>query len=233
MLKVAFPVNVRAKSATYEIPYGSIMRPTGFETPFEKARYEVPAQRWADISDGNLGVSLINDSKHGYDIKDNVIRLTLLRAPTDPDPLADRGYHNFKYALYPHDGDFSKGQVVHRGYEFNEPLKVYRTKSHPGSLPVSFSFIRVEPKSVMLTVLKKSEDGNDWVVRVYDTAGIATTVTVKTAPEIQDVREVNLIEDVIGEIESDESGFSFRIQPNEIRSFRVNLPLRKGGLRGL
>jgi alpha-mannosidase len=223
VLKVAFPININANTANYEIPYGSIKRPTGFETPFEKARYEVPAQRWADLSGGSVGVSLINDCKHGYDIKGNIMRLTLLRAPTDPDPLADRGYHTFKYALYPHEGDFSYGQVVQRGYEFNEPIKVFRTESHLGSLPVSFSFIQVEPKSVVLNVFKKSEEGHEGLLRVYETAGEAATVTIRTVPDIHEVREVNLIEDIIRKIESDESGFSFQILPNEIRSFRVKL----------
>jgi len=223
VLKVAFPVNVQSPTARYEIPYGSIGRPTGFETPFEKARFEVPAQRWADLSDSIYGVSLINDCKHGYDIKGNIMRLSLLRAPTSPDPMADKGYHDFKYALYPHRGDFYHGQVVHRALEFNEPLRVIRTSPHRGQLPHVQSFLRVEPENVVLNVLKKSEDDSDWIVRIYETAGQSSNVTVHFDREISKVEEVNLIEDRIGKVRNEENGFSFHIKANEIRSFKVGL----------
>jgi len=223
VLKVGFPVNVFSKIARYEIPYCSIERPTGFETPFEKARYEVSAQRWADLSDGNYGVALINDCKHGYDIKGNVMRLTLLRGPTSPDPLADKGYHDFKYALYPHTGNFAKGQVVRRGLEFNEPLKVIRTGSHKGQLPKTYSFIQITPENVFLNALKKSEDDGDWILRIVETAGETAKVRVIFAGKISSMCEVNLIEDKINFIKSSSDQFSFRIKPFEIRSFKVHL----------
>lgn len=223
VLKVAFPVNVHSKMARYEIPYGSIERPTGFETPFEKARYEVPAQRWADLSDGDYGVSLINDCKHGYDIKGNVMRLTLLRSSTFPDPLADRGYHDFRYAIYPHQGNFYQGQVVRKGFEFNEPLQVVRTDSHKGRLPQSHSFIRIEPDNVVLNALKKSEDRDAWIVRIYETAGKPASVHVKFDRKIESVLEVNLIEDELESIDCQREDFAFRIKPHEIRSFMVKL----------
>jgi alpha-mannosidase len=223
VLKVGFPVDVYSKVARYEIPYSSIERPTGFETPFEKARYEVPAQRWADLSDGNYGVTLINDCKHGYDIKGNNMRLTLLRAPTDPDPMADKGYHSFKYALYPHKGDFVEGQVVRRGLEFNEPLMIIKANSHKGILPTSHSFIKVTPETVVLNALKIAEDDNDWIVRIYESSGKQETVTVSFDRQIVSVTEVNLIEDIINKIKPSGRQFSFIIKPNEIRSFKVGL----------
>jgi len=223
VLKVAFPVNVFSKTARYEIPYASIERPTGFETPFEKARYEVPAQRWADLSDGKYGVALINDCRHGYDTKGNVMRLTLLRAPSFPDPLADRGYHKFKYAVYPHTGDFTKGKVVRQGLEFNEPLTVIREEPHKGSLPKTHSFIQISPENVVLNALKKSEDDGDWILRIFETAGEAKNVEVSFDRKISSVCEVNLIEDKICSIIPTTTKFSFEIKPFEIRSFKVCL----------
>src|SRR5699024_2578924 len=102
LLKVAFPVNIHASSATYEIPFGSITRPTHNNTSWEQAQFEVSGQRWADLSEGNYGVSLLNDSKYGYDIKGNIMRLSLLRSPKWPDEHADIAHHAFTYSLYPH-----------------------------------------------------------------------------------------------------------------------------------
>ena len=109
LLKAAFPLAATNKDATYEIPYGSIERPTTRDNSFEKARFEVPALRWGDEGDGQHGFSLINNSKYGYDAVGNVLRLTLLRSPTSPDPEADQGKQHFSYALYPHAGDWKAG----------------------------------------------------------------------------------------------------------------------------
>ena len=109
LLKVAFPVSARSDKATFEIPYGSVERPTTRNTPAEQAQFEVPALRWADISDATHGFSLLNDSKYGYDAKDNVLRLSLLRSPTWPDPETDQGHHEFTYSLYPHGGHMARG----------------------------------------------------------------------------------------------------------------------------
>lgn len=101
LLKAAFPLAATSPMATYEIPYGAIERPTTRNNSFEKARFEVPAMRWADLGDGAHGFSLLNNSKYGYDAVGNQLRLTLLRSPTWPDPDADREHHHFVYALYP------------------------------------------------------------------------------------------------------------------------------------
>ena len=221
VLKVAFPLNVFADSARYEIPYGSITRSTGFESAFDKARYEVPAQRWADLSDGQYGVALINESKHGYDIKGNQMRLTLLRAPDNPDPLADRGYHTFAYTLYPHQGDFTDGQVVQKGFEFNEPFLVFRSDTHAGELKKSHSFLQINPPSVIVNVLKKAEDDNDFVIRLYNTSAKSEKVTVQFDRSLSFVKEVNLIEDIIEDNFAEKDHFFFNIHAYEIRSFKI------------
>ena len=105
LLKAAFPVNVRSTRATYEIQFGSLERPTHWNTSWDWARFEVSGHRWADLSEGNYGVALMNDCKYGYDIKDQVMRLTLIKSAIRPDPLADKGYHQFTYSLLPHAGD--------------------------------------------------------------------------------------------------------------------------------
>ena len=116
--------------ATYEIPYGTIERPTTRNNSWEKAKFEVPALRWADLGDGQHGFSLINESKYGYDAEGNVLRLSLLRSPKWPDPNADRGHHHFSYALYPHAGDWKQALTVRHGYEFNYRLKAMQVEAH-------------------------------------------------------------------------------------------------------
>lgn len=173
LLKVAFPVDVQSENAVYEIPFASVQRPTSRNTPWEKARFEVPAIRWADLSDGNYGVSLINNCKYGYDIEKNIIRLTLLRSPRWPDPLADRGKHIFSYSLYPHRGDWKESEVVRRAYEFNSPLLAVflEEKDIKGELPPSASFFSVQPENIVLVSIKKAEDRESLILRLYESQG--------------------------------------------------------------
>ncbi|MFP4101964.1 alpha-mannosidase [Coleofasciculus sp.] len=126
LVKAAFPLNLEADYATYEIPCGAIQRPTKPQTPAEQAKWEVPALRWADLADETYGVSLLNDCKYGYDAQPSQLRLTLLKSPMWPHPDADRGIHHFTYALYPHSGTWQAGKTVQRGYELNFPLQVVR-----------------------------------------------------------------------------------------------------------
>jgi alpha-mannosidase len=176
MLKVAFPLAVHDSIATYEIPYGTIRRSTQERDSWEKARREVPALRWADVSTGGYGVSLLNEAKYGYDIKGNVVRLSLLRSPKWPDPTADRGKQIIAYALYPHAGDWREGRTVRRGYEYNTPLYAVVTDAHPGDLGIVQGMLGELPPNIILTTLKKAEDSDAWVVQWYEAEGRDTNV---------------------------------------------------------
>ncbi len=132
LLKVAFPVEVRSLRATYEIQYGHVERPTHANTSWDAARFEVCAHRWADLSEPGYGVALLNDCKYGYDISHGVIRLSLLRSSTWPDPVADRGHHHFTYRLLPHRGDLREAGVVDAGYDLNVPLRAVTTTPTAG-----------------------------------------------------------------------------------------------------
>jgi alpha-mannosidase len=171
MLKVAFPVTVSDTVATYEIPYGAITRSTQWRNSWDSAKVEVPAQRWADLTQGDYGISLLNKSKYGYDIKGNIMRLSLLRSPKWPDPTADRGKHSIEYALYPHTGTWQSANTVRRGYEYNNPLIATLSDVHTGTLPVSQSFVRLSPSNLILTTVKKDDDSNAWVIQWYDGTG--------------------------------------------------------------
>ena len=171
LLKAAFPLAAAGPAATYEIPYGTIERPTTRNNSVEAAKFEVPAIRWADLGDGSHGFSLINNSKYGYDSRGNVLRLTLLRSPTEPDPNADRGPQHFTYSLYPHAGTWRQALTMRRGYEFNYLLSAFQVEPHTGELPPAYCFFRIEPSNLVLTAIKKSEDGDNLILRFYETAG--------------------------------------------------------------
>jgi len=194
LLKAAFPVAVKNDKATFEIPYAFIQRPTGRATDWEKARYELPVIRWADLSDDQYGVSLINENKYGCDVEGSVMRLTLLRSPLDPDPMADKGKHQFSYSLYPHKGTWREADTVQKGYEFNYPLLTRLVEPHAGELPAAFSFFKAEPSNIVLSAVKKAEDRNSLVLRLYEAEGNPTEAKLTFFRRPKEVYVLDLME---------------------------------------
>jgi len=224
LLKVAFPLRARSEKATYEIPFGSVERPTTRNTPAEQAQFEVPAQRWADISDATGGFSLLNDSKYGYDAKGNVLRLSLLRSPEWPDPHADEGHHEFTYSLYPHGAGWKEALTVRRGYELNYQLISLPVEKHQGALAPEHSFLEVQSDNVIVTALKKAEDENALILRFYEWAGKAGEVTLKLAAGAESAVETNLMEKPIGNLSVSDGVVQVPTKPYEIKTIRVQLP---------
>ncbi len=194
LIKAAVAVAAKSDFATFEIPYGSIQRPTTRNTPAEKAMFEVPALRWADISDANRGVSLLNDSKYGHDAKGNVLRISLLRSPKWPDRNADMGRHEFTYSIYPHAGTWREAGTVRRGYELNYPLLAIAANAHTGALPREHSFVAIEPGNIIVTAIKKAEDDDGLIIRFYESAGRETQVTLRVPHGATRAVETNLME---------------------------------------
>jgi alpha-mannosidase len=194
LLKVAFPLSAHNDKATFEIPYGSVERPTTRNTPAEQAQFEVPSQRWADISDSRHGFSLLNDCKYGYDAKGNVLRLSLLRSPTWPDPHADEGHHEFTYSLYPHGGGWKDALTIRRGYELNYKLISLPVEKHEGELAAEHSFLQVPSENVIVTALKKAEDDDGLILRFYEWAGKEDDVKVQFPSGEKAAVETNLME---------------------------------------
>lgn len=225
LLKSAFALSATAPSATYEIPFGTIERPTTRNNNWEKARFEVPAQRWADLGDGQHGFSLINESKFGYDSVGNLLRLSLLRSPTSPDPDADRGLQHFRYALYPHDGDWKTAMTIRHGYEFNYPLKAMQVEAHTGTMPAEHSFISVTPDDVVLTAVKKAEDSNALVFHMYEWEGKSGNVELMVPKGATGAVETNLLEQPEGAaLTVNADRITVPIRPYEIKAVRVNYP---------
>lgn len=216
MLKVAFPVNVHSPRATYEIQYGNLERPTHMNTSWDMGRFEVCAQKWADLSEPGYGVALLNDCKYGHDIQGNVMRLSLLRAPISPDPLADRGRHSFTYSLLPHAGDVRQGRVIEEAYALNVPLVVKDTKPGPGSLPASHSFFRVDRQGAVIEAIKVAEDGSGVIVRFYESEGSRGAVTLTTTLPVRKAWAADLMEKELKLLPIKDGALRFDLKPFEI-----------------
>ncbi len=220
-LKVAFALGVTADSATFEIPYGTIGRTGVPRTQAERAKFEVAGHRWADVSQYDYGVSILNDSKYGWDYKANVLRLTLLKSPIWPDSLADRGRHSFRFAVYPHAGDWRKAQTVRRAAEYNMPLLAAPEPEHDGPLGDEVSFASAKPENVEISWLKRAEDSNAWVLRLVEWHGMQTEVEAKVACPIERARRANLLEDPGELIETRGDEFRVSVRPYEIATILV------------
>lgn len=222
LLKVAFPVNIRSTCATYDIQFGTIERPTHWNTSWDYARFEVVGHKWADLSEGNYGVALLNDCKYGYDIKDNVMRLTLIKSGITPDPNADNGEHTFTYSLLPHQGDWREANVPRMADQLNISLLSKSISPQKGIFPASIKLTMVDTENVILETLKRAEDGNGWIVRLYENQGSREkNLWLGFGRRIQKAMLCNLVEEDSIEYNVDGNTLKFDIAPYEIKTFRV------------
>jgi alpha-mannosidase len=189
LLKVAFPVAVRAMNATYEMQFGCVERPTHFNTPFDLARFEVPGHKWVDLSEPGFGVALLSESKYGFSTFGNVMRMTMLRSPGHPDPKADRGRHAFSYAVMPHAGTWQEAGVVAEGYRFNVPVILFDGSAKPRS------FASVDQANLVLDTIKRAEDSDDVIVRLYEAHGMRGEARVRIGVPFKRAVFCNILED--------------------------------------
>lgn len=222
LLKVAFPVVVRATEATYEIQFGTVRRPTHWNTSWDYARFETCAQRWIDLSERGFGVSIMNDCKYGHDVRENVMRVTLIKSGILPDPEADRGAHEFTYSFLCHDGDWFEGGTLRHAHQLNAPLIV--TPVEPAdALPPTASFVAIDSDHVVVDTLKPAEDSDAWILRCYECAGARGEVEITTYLPLLAVQEVNLLERDGTSLEHGGDRFSSRFGPYEIKTFLLQV----------
>jgi alpha-mannosidase len=215
LLKVCFPLDIRATSATYEMPFAYAERPTHRTTSFDRARYEVPGHRFADLSEHGFGAALLTDSKYGYSCYGSELRISLLRAPKSPDPDADMGSHEFSYALFPHEGNWREGGVVAEGMRFNAPLRW--TSSGPET-----SFASVDDPNLVLDTIKRGERTDALVLRLYEAHGGRGIARVRLAHPVARARRANALEEETGEIETDGGVLVVPYRPHEVITLLVD-----------
>lgn len=222
LLKAAFPVDLHSDKATFDIQFGNVERPTHMNTSWDSARFEVCAHKWADLSEDNFGVALLNDCKYGYDINEGVIRLTLLKSAIDPNPEADKEIHTFTYSLLPHSGNWKAGDVVREGYSLNSPLIPVYCEGSSGYLSALNSMVTSDSDNVIIEVVKKAEDSNDLILRVFECHNRRTSCTIKFFKELQSVVECDLMENELLSVIPIDDSFSFEILPYEIKTFKLS-----------
>lgn len=217
LLKAMFPLNVSSKNESAEIPYGAIERNQSGE--------ERVMGRWVDISAADYGVAILNNGRYGYDAKDNVIRLSVVRGPRQPDPRDNEGSHTFSYSIYPHQHGWREGNVFKQALGFNSPLMALQEPLHAeglDGLPDSYSFIKVNSDHVVLYAMKQMEGfyDKDPILRFYETDGKEGDVTVEF-PKAVSAIETNMLEDTIEGASDKGTTIHFHIKPWEIKTFRL------------
>jgi alpha-mannosidase len=217
-LKVAFPVAVRSARATYEIQFGHVERSTHTNTSWDQARFEVCAHRWADLGEPGYGVALLNDCKYGYDIQGSVMRLSLLRAPTHPDPAADRGKHRFTYALMPHPGDFRDAGVIAAAEDLNNPLRIVRGRRAVGERR---SLIEVDTPQVVVEAIKRAEDSDAVIIRLYEAWGGRCRARVNTSLPASRAFLCDLLERNRDEIKVRDGQLELELTPFKILTLKL------------
>ena len=225
LLKTAFPVDVHTDKATYEIQFGNVERATHWNTSWDTAKFEVCAHKWADLSEDKFGVSLLNDCKYGHDIKDSNMRLTLLKSGIEPNDKADREEHRFIYSLYPHEGDWKDAKTTQMAYCLNVPLYAKVKEPQKGTLPSILSLMAVNADNVIIDTVKKAEDSDDIIIRVYECYNRRTNATLSFPTTLQDVTECNLMEKTLTPMCFNEKSFAFEIKPYEIKTFKVKMKI--------
>jgi alpha-mannosidase len=222
LLKAAFPVEILSPRATYEVQFGHVERPTHRNTSWDWARFEVCAQKWVDLSEADYGVTLINDCKYGHDIRDNVIRISLLRSPTNPDPTADAGEHHFSYSLLPHAGGFAV-ETIAQAYMVNDPLLV--ADGGAGRMVQSARGVRALVTSNnaddVIETVKRAEDGNGLIVRFYRATRSRGIATLQTGFRLRGAFTTNLLEENQDELVVHNDSVSLNVRPFQIVTLRL------------
>lgn len=227
LLKAEFPLAIENKEATYDLGIGTVKRGNNTQTA-----YEVYAHYWADLTDkdNSYGVSVLNDSKYGWDKpNDHTLRLTLLHTPETTTNYAyqnrqDLGFHSFTYSLIGHAGKLEIAQTVEKAEQLNQQLKAFQPSKHKGTLGKEFSFATSNNQNVLIKALKKAESSDEYVVRVYETNGEKVQNAVLTfAGDIINASEADGTEKTIGDAPFSGNQLQIAINPYSIKTFKIRL----------
>ena len=221
LLKAAFPVDVHASEATYDIQFGNVKRPTHANTSWDAAKFEVCAHKFADVSESGYGVSLLNDCKYGYDIKGSDMRITMLKSATEPNPDADKCEHNFTYSLYPHSGDFAQSDVYRMAYALNMPMSAQAIAKQDGTLADSYSLVNADCDNVIIDTVKKAEDSDDIIVRMFECYNKRANANIHFGFDVASVEVCDLMENAVEPLDFADNAVKLAVKPFEIITLKV------------
>ena len=223
-LRAFFPLEIRTHEIWAETAFGAVARPNHRNTPWDQARFEIPAHRWVDLSEPSYGVSLLNNGKYGHSAQGNILGISLLRSPIYPDPYADEGDHEFGYAIYPHAGDWRNG-TVQAAEDMHWPLRVTAAQG----TAVQPSLFRFKVNPLKFACLKKAEDSDDVILRLYEPYGNRGQTTLETALPLKKAAIVNILEEQANELRvEDEQGITLSFTPFQVISVKLTFARYKG-----
>ena len=224
LLKVFFPINIHTNKAVYDIQFGNVERPTHRNTSWDSAKFEVCAHKWADLSDGNYGVSLMNDCKYGYRCIGSELSLTLIKCGTYPNTEADQGKHKFTYSILPHSGDF-RNITVSRAYVLNRPFDVLKLEKQDGKLPESFRFVSADKPNAVIETIKCAEDGKGTIIRVFDCYNISDIVNLNFDINVKKAYLCDMLENEMSAVPVNDNSVQLTIKNYEIITLKIEWEL--------
>lgn len=220
-LKDHFPVDVHTDEATFEIQYGNVKRPTHENTSWDMAKFEVCHHKWLDVSEDGYGVSVLNDCKYGASVRDGVIGLSMLKSALYPNPEADKEHHSFTYSIYPHSQGWREAGTVKQAYQLNNPLTAVVKENEGGSQPETFSYVACDKDNVVVEVVKKAEEGNDVIVRLYECFNRRTQAQLTFGETPVQVWSCDMLENKEEELKAQGNQVQVTLKPYEIRTLRL------------
>ncbi|MBQ3016489.1 MAG: alpha-mannosidase [Clostridia bacterium] len=220
IMKLAFPFDVHSSSATFEIQYGHTERPTHRNTSWDQAKFEVCAHKWVDISESGYGIAVLNDSKYGFSADEGTITVSCLRGPTFPNKNADMGKHSFTISLIPHTGDIKDGRVIEEAYSLNQPADFIEICKCSGTLPEEYSLVSCDSDSVIVEGIKRAEDSDDLIVRLYEAYNAHSSATLTLGEKFSKAYLCDLMENPIKEIAITNNSVTLPMNNFEIETIR-------------
>ena len=218
LVKAVFPIVCSSARATYETMFGAVERPTHANTDADLAQFEVPGHRWSDVSEHGFGVSLLSDSRYGFSTFGAQMALSLVRGTASPDPLADIGEHRFNYALFPHAGDWRAAGTVGEAARLNRPL-VWG----PGPLAAILRrpLAIASPGQVVIDTIKPAEDGDGWVLRLYESCGGHVVAKIAFGVPVTAAWASNTLEDKLAPLAVTKDHLALPLHPFQVVSLRL------------
>ena len=221
LLKAAFPTNIHTTQATYDIQFGHVARPTHENTSWDRAKFEVCAHKWADLSEYGYGLSILSDCKYGYNTEGSTIKLSLLKSATDPNPAADKHVHTFTYSLLPHNGDLYAAGVIQEAYKLNCPLEAVTLGAQEGTLPSRYSLVSCNKENIIIETAKQAENSEDIIVRMYEAYDSKCSATLTFGFDIAQAWLCDMLEQEEAELTAEGGSVTLPVKNFEIVTLKV------------
>ena len=220
-VKDYFPIDVHTNEATFDIQYGNVKRDTHDNTSWDFAKFEVCHHKWMDVSEDGYGVSMLNDCKYGVGVRNGVIGMSMLKSAIHPNPEADKELHEFTYSIYPHQGGWREAGTVKQAYQINNPLTYSWKENEEGTLAPEYSLVSSDQDNAVVEVVKKAEDSDAVILRLYECYNRRTPVTLTFGKELTSVVECNMMEEGADPVAFTGNQATFEMKPYEIKTLKV------------